>query len=131
MTHVVALTPGTDKVCILPFVKSNVGNSQNLWQQFQHSKLIMSNTIPNPWLTHAISFPNYAIITQSSQIVPSSYTLNPSTNLDREDVLQQKHMNVEGGINMVNATKKENQLTAQEQAEPRKLKSSISNIDAN
>ena len=46
-------------------------------------------------------------------------------------MLQQKHINVEGGIHMVNATKKENQLTAQEQVEPRKLKSSICNIDAN
>jgi len=57
--------------------------------------------------------------------------LNASTNLDRDDVLHQKHMNVEHGIQMVNATKKENQLTSQEQAEPRKLKSSICNIDAN
>ena len=32
LTHVVSLALGTDKVCILPFVKSNVGNSQNLWQ---------------------------------------------------------------------------------------------------
>ena len=57
--------------------------------------------------------------------------MNPSTNIDREDVLQQKHINVEGGIHMVNATKKENQLIAQEHAEPRKLKSSICNTDAN
>ena len=32
---------------------------------------------------------------------------------------------------MVNVTQEENQLTAQEQAEPRKLKSSICNTDAN
>ena len=31
VTHVVALAPGTEKVCILPFDKSNVGNSQNIW----------------------------------------------------------------------------------------------------
>ena len=57
--------------------------------------------------------------------------MNPSTNLDIEDVLQQKKMNVEGVIHMVNVTQEENQLTAQEQAEHRNLKSSICNTDAN